>query len=185
MRVFGDQAFLIFQIVCIVFYFSFSFIEFYKKSRGNSLPSVRFTYLPLSIIAKTAIRFCIFSVCAIVLYLSEANIKPMALVILLFLINDVSIFLLRWKSKNYFIALDDDHIFFQTDKQEKVFISRIKEVEFRHNIFYFTMISNSVRMLEMDIIEESQRENFKTLLVEWMIKNKLVLTDEAKQKLSI
>ena len=109
----------------------------------------------------------------------------MSLVILLFLINDVSIFLLRWRSKNYFISLHDDHIFFQTDKQEKVFISRIKEIEFRHNIFYFTMVSNSVRMLELDIIEDSQRENLKKLLVEWMLKNKLALTDEAKQKLSI
>lgn len=164
-------------------YVILSVAEFSTKLAKMSLPFDRFFYLPLSVISDKAIKLGAFAIAGGVLWVSSSALVFLAALLCIIILADLLVFILKVKQKVYYVSLFANYIFISLESEKKVFASQIASVEYRYDIFYLKLKDKKTVSLITDRLAENQKQIFTSSFVQWVQRNQLEFTAEAKEKL--
>ncbi len=178
----GNTLFIL-QIVFGVLYLSFSVAEFSTKMAKMNMPFDRFFYLPYDVISHKLIRLGAFAIAGGVLWISSSGLMFLASLLFIIIAADLLVFILKVVQKVYYMSLFANYVLISLEKEQKIFASQIEMVEYRYDIFYLKLKDKKTVALETDRLLESQKQIFTEKMVQWVLRNQLEFTEEAKVKL--
>ena len=180
----NGKTFLLLQIILGVLYLSFSVAEFSTKMAKMNMPFDRFFYLPYDVVSHKLIRLGAFAIAAGVLWISSSGLMFLASLLFVIIITDLLVFILKVVQKVYYMSLFANYILISLEKEQKIFASQIEMVEYRYDIFYLKLKDKKTIALETDRLLEKQKQIFTEKMVQWVLRNQLEFTAEAKTKLA-
>jgi hypothetical protein len=160
-------------------------IELKDNSFITESPIDRYFYVTYGFVALKAIKLFALLGLSIFFLINAKGLGILGFAILLIFVTDVIAFIYKLYKKSFCIALFANYVYMQLDFNKKIFVNRIKEIEFRYDIFYFVLKDKKVEIIELEKLQSHQRDAFKTKFVEWIIRNKINCTAEAISKLNI
>jgi len=166
-----------------IVYVCLAVAEFSTKLARMSLPFDRFFYLPYEVISDKAIRLGAFAIAGGVLWISSSALVFLADLLFLIILADVLVFILKVKQKVFYISLFANYVLISLEREHKVFASQIIGVEYRYDIFYLKLKDKKTVSLVTDRLAENQKQIFTQKFVQWVLRNQLEFTAEAKEKL--
>jgi hypothetical protein len=179
----GNTLFIL-QIVFGILYLSFSVAEFSTKMAKMNMPFDRFFYLPYDVISHKLIRLGAFAIAGGVLWISSSGLMFLAALLFIIIAADLLVFILKVVQKVYYMSLFANYILISLEKEQKIFASHIEMVEYRYDIFYLKLKDKKTVALETDRLLENQKQIFTEKMVQWVLRNQLEFTAEAKVKLA-
>jgi len=179
----GNTLFVL-QIGLGILYLFFSVAEFSTKLAKMNLPFDRFFYLPYNVISHKIIRLGAFAIAGGVLWVSSSALIFLAGLLFIIIIADVLVFILKIVQKVYYMSLFVNYILISLEGEQKIFASQIESVEYRYDIFYLKLKDKKTVALETDRLAENQKQIFTEKMVQWVLRNQLEFTAEAKAKLA-
>ena len=179
----GNTLFVL-QIGLGVLYLFFSVAEFSTKLAKMNLPFDRFFYLPYNLISHKLIRLGAFAISGGVLWISSSGLKFLAILLFIIILSDVIVFILKIVQKAYYMSLFANYVLISLEGEQKIFASQIESVEYRYDIFYLKLKDKKTVALETDRLFENQKQIFTEKMVQWVMRNQLEFTAEAKAKLA-
>jgi hypothetical protein len=180
---YGNTLFIL-QIILGILYLSFSVAEFSTKLAKMNMPFDRFFYLPYDVISHKLIRLGAFAIAGGVLWISSSGLMFLASLLFIIIAADLLVFILKVVQKVYYMSLFANYILISLEKEQKIFASQIEMVEYRYDIFYLKLKDKKTVALETDRLLESQKQIFTEKMVQWVLRNQLEFTVEAKAKLA-
>ena len=178
----GNTLFIL-QIMLGVLYLSFSVAEFSTKLAKMNMPFDRFFYLPYDVISHKIIRLGAFAIAGGVLWVSSSGLMFLASLLFIIIITDLLVFILKVVQRVYYMSLFANYVLISLEKEQKIFASQIEMVEYRYDIFYLKLKDKKTVALETDRLLENQKQIFTEKMVQWVLRNQLEFTEEAKAKL--
>ena len=82
------------------------------------------------------------------------------------------------------MSLFANYVLISLEGEQKIFASQIESVEYRYDIFYLKLKDKKTVALETDRLFENQKQIFTEKMVQWVMRNQLEFTAEAKAKLA-
>lgn len=179
----GNTLFVL-QICLGILYLFFSIAEFSTKLAKMNLPFDRFFYLPYNVISHKIIRLGAFAIAGAVLWVSSSALIFLATLLFIIIASDVLVFILKIIQKVYYLSLFANYVLISLEGEQKIFASQIQSVEYRYDIFYLKLKDNKTVALETDRLSVNQKQIFTEKFVQWVLRNQLEFTAEAKAKLA-
>ncbi len=178
----GNTLFVL-QVALGISYLFFSIAEFSTKLAKMNLPFDRFFYLPYNVISHKVIRLGAFAIAGGVLWVSSSSLIFLAALLYMIILSDILVFILKIVQKVYYISLFANYILISLEGEQKIFASQIDSVEYRYDIFYLKLKDKKTVALETNRLAEGQKQIFTEKMVQWVLRNQLGFTEEAKAKL--
>jgi hypothetical protein len=160
-------------------------IELKFENSISELPVEKYYYLSYGFITRKSIRLLGFLGLSIFFMLTGKGLGLLGFALLIIFVTDSVAFIYKTVKQSYCIAFFANYLFWQQDYSQKIFASQIKEMEFRYDIFYLILNDKKILTIELDKIKASHREAFKSKMIDWIIRNKIECSIEAKEKLNI
>lgn len=158
--------------------------DYYANKKKQQVPTNGFLYYTNGVVTKKVIRIGAFAIASGVLLFSGNKVMLFGVVLLALLISELITLILELKNNNYFLTIDDKSITI-TYENKKIFPSHVKQIEFRHEMFYLTLKNDQVRTIELDRLKNEDKPTFQQQFINWANQHNLPFTDEAKVKLKI
>jgi hypothetical protein len=178
----GNTLFML-QIGLGFLYLFFSVAEFSTKLAKMNLPFDRFFYLPYDVVSHKIIRLGAFAIAGGVLWISSSGLIFLAILLFMIILSDVLVFILKIKQRVYYMSLFANYVLISLEGEQKIFASQIESVEYRYDIFYLKLKDKKTVALETDRLAQNQKQIFTEKFVQWVFRNQLEFTAEAKAKL--
>ena len=166
-----------------VVYLFLSVAEFSTKLAKMNMPFDRFFYLPYEVISDKMIKLGAFAIAGGVLWVSSSALVFLAGLLFIMIIADLIVFVLKVVQKVYYVSLFANYVLISLEREHKVFASQIAGVEYRYDIFYLKLKDKKTVSLVTDRLAEGQKQIFTQKFVQWVQRNQLEFTTEAKAKL--
>jgi hypothetical protein len=166
-----------------VVYLFLSVAEFSTKLAKMNMPFDRFFYLPYEVISDKMIKLGAFAIAGGVLWVSSSALVFLAGLLFIMIIADLIVFVLKVVQKVYYVSLFANYVLISLEREHKVFASQIAGVEYRYDIFYLKLKDKKTVSLVTDRLAEGQKQIFTEKFVQWVQRNQLEFTTEAKAKL--
>lgn len=162
-------------------YIFLSCYEFLNAQYKALLPVKRYAYFSNSYIMFKVLKVCLFLSFASILYLAGSRIKYLYPICVMIALTETIVTFLRYKRGLCFVNIYANYILFSMDKLNKLFASHIELVEFRHDILYF--IRKDKKTFQIKLVHIEERAVFLKAVNEWLIRNKIKVSDESVEKL--
>jgi|ERR1700761_605011 len=179
----GNTLFIL-QIGLGILYLFFSVAEFSTRLAKMNLPFDRFFYLPYNVISHKIIRLGAFGIAGGVLWISSSGLIFLAILLFMIIVSDILVFILKIKQRVYYMSLFANYVLISLEGEQKIFASQIESVEYRYDIFFLKLKDKKTVALETDRLTENQKQVFTEKFVQWVLRNQLEFTAEAKAKLA-
>jgi hypothetical protein len=168
------------QIFAGLAYVFLSCYEYLNAHYQAQVPVERYSYFPYRFFMFGIFKIGAYILFAIMLWTAGSRIQYLYPICLLVAITEVVVMLLRYKKRLCFVCLYANYLYVSQSRLFKVFANELREVEFRHNILYFIKKDNTTFLVKLDEVEHS--EKFKSSIQEWINRNGVALSAEAKSK---
>ncbi len=160
-------------------------IELKDNSFIVEAPIERYFYITNGFIALKAIKLLALLGLSIFFLINKNGLGILGFAILLIFVTDTIAFIYKYNKKSYCIALFANYVYFQLDFSKKIFAHQINEVAFRYDIFYLILKDKKVEIIETEKLQSNDRTTFKNHFIEWIVRNKINCSEEAKVLLNI
>jgi hypothetical protein len=163
-------------------YIFLSCYEYLNASYKAALPVQRFPYFTNHFLMWRMLKIGVFSGFAALLYLSGSSIKFLYPICAIIATTESVILYLKYKNDLCFVNIYANYLLIVQETFQRLFASEIMIVEFRHEIFYFVKKNRKTVTIRLEHIGE--KENFIHSLNDWIIRNKVLVSEESKEKIN-
>jgi hypothetical protein len=153
-------------------YLVFHVLYFFKEKKKYLIYENRYVYYTLGFITKRIIFIGGSLIVSVVLFISGNKVFLFGILTTTLLLAEVLGLVFMLSNHFLFIELKDNKIFISESKT-RILTSHIKEIDFRHEIFYITLKNNKTHLIELNRFQSSKIENFKKSFVDWIHQNNL------------
>jgi hypothetical protein len=153
-------------------YLVFHVLYFFKEKKKYLIYENRYVYYTLGFITKRIIFIGGSLIVSVVLFISGNKVFLFGILTTTLLLAEVLGLFFMLSNHFLFIELKDNKIFISESKT-RILTSHIKEIDFRHEIFYITLKNNKTHLIELNRFQSSKIENFKKSFVDWIHQNNL------------
>jgi hypothetical protein len=159
---------LIFSVLYIVFHIMY----FIKEKNKYIVDENRYPYFTLGFVTKRIIFIGAAIIVSGVLFFSGNKVFLFGILTTTLLLAEVLGLVFMLSNHFLFIELKDNKIFISETKTN-ILPAHIKDIDFRHEIFYITLKNNKTHLIELNRFQSSKIENFKKSFVNWIHQNNL------------
>jgi hypothetical protein len=160
-------------------YLVFHVLYFFKEKKKYTMNENRYVYYTLGFITKRIIFIGAALIVSIVLFISGNKVFLFGILTTTLLLAEFIGLFFMLSNDFLFVELKDNKIFISESKT-RILTSHIKEIDFRHEIFYITLKNNSTFLIELDRIQANNVEAFKKSFANWIHQNNLLIGDGFK-----
>lgn len=169
------------QLFTGVVYVFLSCYEYLNASYKASLPVQRYPYFSHGYFMFRALKTGIFLSFALLLQLSDNPVRYLAPICYVIAGTEAVTTYLKFRNKLCFVNIYANYILLMQQQAERVFVSDILFMEFRHGIFYFVKHNRRSMQIHLDFIED--QEKFLQALHVWITRNQVMLSEESRDKI--
>ena len=176
-----NSTLLILQVVMGLVYTLFSYFEYNNTAYKAMLPVDRFSYYPGSFYALRAIKIGIYLTFALLLAASPSGVKILYPVCLAMALTEIIISLLKYYKKLCFVNVYANYILIALEEMEKIFVTDLENVEYRHDIFYLVKKNGKTTSIKTFSIQD--KDIFINKMKDWIVNNDVKISEESAARL--
>ena len=179
--IFTGSDLLIIQVVMGMLYALLSYFEYNNTAYKALLPIERFAYYPGSFYMYRFIKIGIYLTFALVLAFSPSRVDVLYPICLAMALTEIIISLLKYYKKLCFVNVYANYILIALEEMEKIFVSEVDHVEYRHEIFYIIKKSGRSTMIKTFSIQD--KDVFINKMKDWIVNNDVTISPESAERL--
>lgn len=141
-----------------------------------------FNYLTKSIVFRRIIMFVILLAIAVITFVT-INIMSIRVLAIAAAAMEFIMFAARFSTGYYRVVIDRETLSIIEDQRKIAHHSRIKDVEFRYEVFFFRMKDNNVYEVDLFSIKKDQQKQFVQAILKWLAEHNIPITQDGTQKL--
>ncbi|HWY12197.1 MAG TPA: hypothetical protein VN026_12770 [Bacteroidia bacterium] len=172
---------LIIQAMMGIVYALLSYFEYNNTSYKALLPVERFAYYPGSFYMYRFIKIGIYLTFALVLAFSPSRVDVLYPICLALALTEIIISLLKYYKKLCFVNVYANYILIALEEMEKIFVTEVDHVEYRHDIFYIIKKNGRSTMIKTFSIQD--KDVFINKMKDWIVNNDIKISPESAEKL--
>ncbi len=166
---------LIFSVLYIVFHIMY----FIKEKNKYIVDENRYPYFTLGFVTKRIIFIGAAIVVSGVLFFSGNKVVLFGILTTTLLLTEV--FSIVYMLSNHFLFLElKNNKIFISETKTNILPAHIKDIDFRHEIFYITLKNNITYLIELNRVQNNKIEPFKISFLNWIQKNNLPVGEGLK-----
>lgn len=169
------------QILAGLAYVFLSCYEYLNANYRASLPVQRYPYFTSGYFMFRSLKVGVFLSFAILLLISESQVKYLAPICFIIAGTELVIALLKFRKGLCFVNIYANYILIMQQRAITVFASELMIVEFRHGIFYFIKKNHKSFQINLEHIRE--KEYFLQSIHAWILRNHVMLSEESRSKI--
>ncbi len=171
------------QILVGLVYVFLSCYEYLNASYMANVPMQRYAYYPYRFFVFSVLKIGAYLLCAGVLWRAGSRIQYLYPICIIIALTELVIMALRYKKRLCFVSVYANYVFVSQTRQSKVFASEIERIEYRHHILYLVKKNKTTFSFKIEEIENGTQ--FLNVMREWLYRNGVTISNEAKEKLGI
>lgn len=179
--VFTSTDLLIIQVVMGMVYALLSYFEYNNTSYKAMLPVERFAYYPGSFYMYRFMKIGIYLTFAVVLAFSPSRVDVLYPICLALALTEIIISLLKYYKKLCFVNVYANYILIALEEMEKIFVTEVDHVEYRHEIFYIIKKTGRSTMIKTFSIQD--KDVFINKMKDWIVNNDVTISPESAERL--
>jgi hypothetical protein len=172
----------------IGFYLMLVMIELAMNTRdahaSKDTTALSFKYLTRGVIFRKVLLFVIL-IAMSVIALVALNDKVLQALAVSVTAIELLAFIARATGGLYRVVIGKETLAIIEDQRKEVHYSRIKDVEFRYDIFFFRMNDSGVYEVHVPSISESHQRMFAFSMNKWLEDHSIPITEEGKKNLEV
>ena len=141
-----------------------------------------FNYLTKSIVFRRIIMMVILLAIAVITFTST-NIMSIRALVLVAAAMELIMFVARLSARYYRVVISPETLSIIEDQRKITHHSRIKDVEFRYEVFFFRMKDGNVYEVHLLSIEKEKQKEFAQAITKWLAQHNIPVTQDGTQKL--
>lgn len=141
-----------------------------------------FNYLTKGLIFRKVILF-IFLIAVSVISIMSARAGIFRTLVVSVTAIELLVFIVRMTGNYYRVVINGEKLSIIEDQRKVVHHSRIKDVEFRYEVFFFRMKDNNVYEVHLHSLREDQQKRFAHAIIQWLEMYNIPVTEEGMKKL--
>lgn len=159
---------LIFSVLYIVFHIMY----FIKEKNKYIVDENRYPYFTLGFVTKRIIFIGAAIIVSGVLFFSGNKVVLFGILTTTLLLTEV--FSIVYMLSNHFLFLElKNNKIFISETKTNILPAHIKDIDFRHEIFYITLKNNKTYLIELNRVQNNKVEPFKISFLNWIQQNNL------------
>lgn len=177
----GFKDLLVIQVLVGFVYVFLSCYEYVNASYQAQMPVERYAYFPYRFFAFGVFKIGAYLLFAFMLWSAGSRIQYLYPICIIVAVTEGLVMYLRYRKRLCFVSIYANYLYVSQTRLFKLFANDVKHIEFRHNILFFLKKDNSTFVVKLDEVE--QADKFLSSINDWIKRNGVALTEEAKAKL--
>jgi hypothetical protein len=162
-----------------ILYIFFHVLIFLKERKKYIEDQNRYPYYTLGFVTKRIIFIGAAIIVSAVLFFSGNKVVLFGILTSTLLLAEVFSMIFMLSNNFLFIEIKDNK-FFISESKSQILSTHIKEIDFRHEIFYIILKNNRTFIIEINRIQNNKVESFKQSFTNWIYKNNLPIGEGLK-----
>lgn len=179
--VFTSLDLLIIQVGMGLVYALLSYFEYNNTAYKAMLPIERFAYYPGSFYMFRFIKIGIYLTFALVLANSPSRVDVLYPICLAMALTEIIISLLKYYKKLCFVNVYANYLLIALEEMEKIFVTEVDHVEYRHDIFY--IIKKNGKSTTIKTFSIQDKDVFINKMKDWIVNNDVTISPESAERL--